>query len=73
VRWGAFLGTTIIIAVIILFQWPKMKQHPKKDKMAFFMLLLFAWVLSMFDLPNMAGPVTLIEALFKPVGQFMEK
>jgi hypothetical protein len=73
VRWGAFIGTTIIIAVIILFQWPKMKQYPKKDKMAFLMLLVFVWVLSMFDLPKMAGPVTWIEALFRPVGQFMDK
>ena len=72
-RWGAFLGTTIIIAVIILYQWPKMKQHPKKDKWMFFMLLLVCWVLSMFDLPNMAGPLTWIEAAFKPVGQILEK
>ncbi|MCQ6278421.1 hypothetical protein JN080_04055 [Bacillus sp. EB600] len=61
------------MAVIILFQWPKMKQHPKKDKWAFFMLLLIGWMLSMFDLPNMPGPLTWIEELFKPVGQFMEK
>jgi hypothetical protein len=73
VRWGAFFGTTIIIAVIFLFQWPKMKQHPKKDKMVFFILLMISWGLSMFDLPHMTGPVTWLEALFKPAGKFMEK
>ena len=72
-RWGAFFCTTIIVALIILYQWPKMKQNPKKDKIAFSILLLIGWVLSMFDLPHMAGPTTWIEALFKPFGQFMEK
>lgn len=70
-RWGVFFGTAIIIAVISLLQWPKMKQHPKKDKWVFIMLLLVVWGLSLFDLPQMAGPLTLIQALFKPVGQFM--
>ncbi|MEH6996416.1 hypothetical protein V7075_27555 [Neobacillus drentensis] len=72
-RWGAFFATTVIVALIIIFQWPKIKQNPKKDKLAFFMLLLIGWVLSMFDLPHMAGPTTWIEALFKPFGKFMEQ
>ena len=52
VRWGAFFATTVIVALIILYQWPRMKQNPKKDKLAFITLLLIGWVLSMFDLPT---------------------
>ncbi|KAB7706305.1 hypothetical protein F9802_11500 [Bacillus aerolatus] len=59
--------------VIILFQWPKMKQAPKKDKWAFGVLLLIGWGLSMFDLQHMGGPTAWIEALFRPFGKFMEK
>lgn len=73
IRWGAFFATTGIVALIILFQWPKIKHNPKKDKLAFFMLLLLGSVLSMFDLPHIAGPTSWIEALFKPFGQWMEQ
>lgn len=72
-RWGAFFATTVIVALITLYQWPRMKQNPKKDKMAFITLLLIGWVLSMFDLPNIGGPTAWVEALFRPFGRFMEK
>lgn len=72
-RWGAFMCTTVIVTLIILFEWPKMKQNPKKDKMAFLTLLLTGLVLSMFNLPQMSGPTQWIEALFRPFGEFMEK
>ena len=72
-RWGAFFCTTVIVALIILYEWPKMKQNPKKDKMAFLTLLLTCLVLSMFNLPQMSGPTQWIETLFKPFGEFMEK
>lgn len=72
-RWGAFVSTTIIVVLIILYEWPKMKQIPNKDKVAFFTLLLIGWVLSMFDLPHMGGPTSWIVTLFKPFGKFMEK
>ena len=66
-RWGAFFATTVIVALIILFQWPRMKQNPKKDKMAFLILLLIGWGLSMFDLPHMGGPTAWIESSFQAV------
>ncbi|MEH7125177.1 hypothetical protein V7122_09515 [Bacillus sp. JJ1532] len=72
-RWEGFFSTAVIIFVILLFQWPKMKQKPKKDKGALIVLLLIGLVLSMFNLPQMDGPTTWIDALFKPFGQFMEK
>jgi multisubunit Na+/H+ antiporter MnhB subunit len=73
VRWGAFLFTAAIVTLIILYEWPKMKQNPKKDKVAFLTLLLTGLVLSMFNLPQMSGPTQWIETLFKPFGEFMEK
>ena len=72
-RWGAFFCVMVIVALVILYEWPKMKQNPKKDKMAFFTLLLIGLVLSMFDLPHMGGPTAWIQTLFGPFGRFMEK
>ncbi|MEI2468189.1 hypothetical protein ACIQX3_00380 [Peribacillus frigoritolerans] len=72
-RWGTFICTTVIVALIILYEWPKMKQNPKKDKVAFLTLLLTGLVLSMFNLPQMSGPTEWIVVLFRPFGEFMEK
>ncbi|MCD1162946.1 hypothetical protein [Peribacillus frigoritolerans] len=72
-RWGAFFCTSVVVVLIILYEWPRMKQNPKKDKMAFLTLLLTGLILSMFNLPQMSGPTQWIEALFRPFGEFMEK
>jgi len=72
VRWGAFFATTLIITIIIFIQWPRIKKYSKKDKWAFFILIFIGWGLSMFDLPNMAGPTTWVKALFKPFAPLME-
>lgn len=72
-KWGVFFATAGIVLVIILFQWPKMKQQSKKDKGAFIVLLLLALMLSMFDLQHIKGPVTLLEYIFKPFGKLIEQ
>lgn len=72
-KWGAFISITAVVTLIILYEWARLKQAPKKDKIAFFLLLFIVWVLSMFNLQQMAGPVTLVEAIFKPFSQFLEQ
>jgi hypothetical protein len=73
VRWGVTLGVTLLVLLIILFELPALRQKPLRDKIAFFSLLLCGWVLAQFDLPNMAGPVTWLNELFKPWGNLMKK
>ncbi|MGE8080277.1 hypothetical protein [Peribacillus loiseleuriae] len=70
-RWGPFFGISVIIAMIILFEWPKMKGNPKKDKLTFIILLFIGLVLSMFNLTEMIGPTAWIETIFSPFGKFM--
>ncbi|WP_243291620.1 hypothetical protein [Bacillus sp. FJAT-47783] len=71
-KWDTFMIAILVIFAIIAYEWPKMKQNPLKDKAAFLTLLLLAGVLSLFDLPNMAGPPTFIEWIFKPISKIME-
>jgi hypothetical protein len=68
-RWGVLIGTTIIIAAIVAYEWPKMKLYPSKDKASFIVLLSLGWILAQFDLQYMAGPVTMLESIFKPVSK----
>ncbi|AOH53496.1 hypothetical protein ABE28_003960 [Peribacillus muralis] len=72
-RWAAFFSTAFIVTVIILYEWPKIKRKPAKDKIALISLLLIGLLLSMFNLQEMAGPTSWIEALFRPLGEFMER
>lgn len=72
-KWGAFLIVVAISIVILLFQWPKIKQAPKKDKWAFGILLVIGWGLSMLDLPHISGPVTWKAVIFRPFSQFLQK
>lgn len=71
-KWGLFLGMTALVGVIILFEWPKLKPLPRKDKVSFFTLMFIGWFLSMFDLPNIPGPTSMIESLFKPLSRMLE-
>lgn len=71
-KWGIFFCVLPIIGIIVLFEWKKIKNYPKKDKITFFMLLTIVGTLSLFDLPNLPGPVTLLEYIFKPFGKYME-
>jgi hypothetical protein len=72
-KWGHFFGVILVIILIVFLEWRKMEDHPKKDKIAFFTLLTIAGVLSLFDLPNLPGPVTFLESIFEPFGKFMEE
>ncbi|VEF49756.1 Uncharacterised protein [Bacillus freudenreichii] len=71
-KWGAFFATLVIVAVIFLLQWPKMKKNPKKDKIVFIVLLSLGLVLSMFDLQRIPGPVTWVTTILRPLGKFLE-
>lgn len=71
-KWGLFWFTTVIAALILWFEWPRMKNKPNKDKVTLWVLLLLGWALSGLDLLHMTGPTAWIFALFRPLGRFME-
>ncbi|KQL49903.1 hypothetical protein AN963_09505 [Brevibacillus choshinensis] len=71
-KWGVIVTMTVLAVLLILYEWPRVKKLPKKDKVVFLTLVFMAWVLSMFDLPNVPGPTTLVQALFKPFGIVLE-
>ncbi|MDF2717222.1 MAG: hypothetical protein K0R28_4147 [Paenibacillus sp.] len=72
-KWSTMIAVTVVLGLIFWYEWPKMKRSPKKDKAVFVTLLSISWILSLFDLRNMAGPTTLIESLFRPLSAMLEK
>jgi CDP-diglyceride synthetase len=69
------IGTTFVVILITLYEWPKMNRNQKKDKQAFVLLTIASWLLAVLLIfsPDIAGPNHLIETVFKPLGKFLEK
>jgi multisubunit Na+/H+ antiporter MnhB subunit len=72
---AAVVGITILVVLIFLYEWPKMKRNQKKEKAAFVALTAMGWVLAVLLVffPDMPGPTQVISKLFKPLGQMLEK
>lgn len=74
-KWAAVLGITAILAFMTVYEWPKMKAQMKKEKMAFAALTILGGILALLLVfyPEMPGPTKWIDAVFKPLGKFLEK
>jgi hypothetical protein len=73
-KWGPVLGCSFLVMCIILYQWPKIKQHQKKEKGALITLSIFAWLLAnlLIFFPDVPGPTELIDWIYKPLGKLLE-
>lgn len=72
-RWGEWLIMTGVVLLIFLVEWPRFRSYTRKEKLAFCSLLCIGWILSLFDLTQTPGPITFVEALFKPLGAMLER
>jgi multisubunit Na+/H+ antiporter MnhB subunit len=74
-KWGAVLGITFILALMVMYEWPKMNQKQKKERAAFVTLLTMGWFLAfiLVFFPDIPGPTELIDAIYKPLGRMLEK
>lgn len=74
-RWGTILVATVFVVLIVLYEWPKMKQHTKKEKTVFIVITAMGWILAVLLVifPNMKGPTQWVDALYKPLGALLEQ
>ncbi|WP_379967528.1 hypothetical protein [Ectobacillus sp. sgz5001026] len=74
-KWAAIVGIIVLIILITWYEWPKMDRKQKKEKAAFITLMAMGGILAILLLffPDMPGPTQMIETLFKPFGQLLEK
>lgn len=74
-RWTTILGITVIVALMAMYEWPKMKQHLKREKAAFAAILIIGWLLAILLVfyPDMPGPTQMVDAIYKPLGKLLEK
>lgn len=71
-KWGLVAGMSALVCILFAIEWPRLSRLPRRDKMTFIALVFIGWVLSMFDLPNLPGPTTMINEIFEPLGHYLE-
>ncbi|MGN7470575.1 hypothetical protein [Brevibacillus sp. SAFN-007a] len=71
-RWAQIVAMSAFACMLFAIEWPRLARLPRRDKAAFVILLVVGWVLSLMDLRNLPGPTTFINAIFKPLGQYLE-
>ena len=74
-KWGAVLGVTVIVVIMILYEWPKMNPEQKREKATFIGLLAMGWLLGVLLVffPDMPNPSKLFAAVFEPFGKMLEQ
>lgn len=74
-KWGTILGATFIVALMVLYEWPKMNPQQKKEKAAFIALAAMGWLLAILlaYFPDMPSPTKLVDTIYKPLGKVLEK
>jgi multisubunit Na+/H+ antiporter MnhB subunit len=72
---ASVFGITVVVVLITLYEWPKMNRDQKKEKVAFVTLTGSGWLLAVLLVffPDIQGPTNLIDAIFRPLGKFLEK
>ena len=72
---GLILGTLVLVALIFLYEWPRINRTQKKEKVVFIVLLSLGTILAMVLIwnPDLPGPTQMIDYIYKPLGRMMEK
>lgn len=73
-KWWATFGITVLSSFIVLYEWPKMKPTPKKDKVVFIGVLGCGWILAIVLLffPDLPNPGKLLDYLLQPLGKLLK-
>ncbi|PDM41087.1 MULTISPECIES: hypothetical protein [unclassified Geobacillus] len=69
------LGTLVLVALIFLYEWPRINRTQKKEKAVFVVLLSLGTILAIVLIwnPDLPGPTQMIDYIYKPLGRMMEK
>ncbi|NNU92368.1 hypothetical protein ETC01_03350 [Geobacillus sp. NFOSA3] len=69
------LGTLVLVALIFLYEWPRINRTQKKEKAVFVVLLSLGTILAIVLIwnPDLPGPTQMVDYIYKPLGRMMEK
>jgi len=70
-NWGTILTVQVIIWLMIVVEWKKLKKAPKANKITFGTILVLISIMSFFNLESLPGPITFLHYIFGPLGRWM--
>ncbi|RBW70092.1 hypothetical protein DS031_07805 [Bacillus taeanensis] len=73
--WFFIIGITLLAALMVLYEWPRMKSIRKREKSTFIILVVMEWLLAIVLLfyPNLPSPVQMLETVFQPLSKILLK
>lgn len=69
---NTIFAVQVLIWLIVLFEWKRLKDASKGEKITFTAILTLSALMSFFNLENLPGPITLLHYIFDPLGKIME-
>ncbi|MFP3125246.1 hypothetical protein OH784_21405 [Ectobacillus funiculus] len=71
--WFFVIGITLVVVLMILYEWPRMNPNQKKEKSVFIILIAMEWALAILLLffPDLPRPEQMIEAVFNRLVKFL--
>ncbi|MCM3588391.1 hypothetical protein M3182_22190 [Mesobacillus maritimus] len=70
--WNTIFLVQAFIWLIVLFEWKRMKNISKADKITIAAILVLSAMMSFLKVENVPGPITLLHYIFGPLGKLME-
>ncbi|AFC32878.1 hypothetical protein PM3016_6242 [Paenibacillus mucilaginosus 3016] len=72
-KWLHVLGILVTVTLMTLYEWPRI--HGRKERITYAVLMLIGLQLSVLLLyiPELPGPVQLIDTVYRPLGRLLEK
>lgn len=73
-KWGALIGITLIVGVIVLVESIKLKTTQKKERNTLILLATLGWMLAVLltIFPDLSGPTQIVDRVYKPLGRLLE-
>ncbi|MFC5446943.1 hypothetical protein [Paenibacillus aestuarii] len=73
-KWGLLCGIIAIVALIFVYEWPKISSNMHKEKVAFIVFSVIACLLAglLIFFPDIPGPTMWVETVYKPLGKLLE-
>ncbi|AYV66199.1 hypothetical protein C2I06_04520 [Niallia circulans] len=73
-KWLSLLGITCLIALIVIYEWPRVKIAEKRGKVVFLFLTIIGGALSIVLLffPQFPGPIEWVHTIFRPISKYLE-
>lgn len=69
VKWGAILSLSLVVVLMILYDWARLKASTRRMRMTFYVLTFSGWgsAILLIHFPSMPGPSELWLFLYQPL------